>query len=139
MSIPVYTSIVVTMDETTLSCGDPINSPNKKFSLVFRDDGNLVLYENSGGSRTGKWNSETADTGANRVVSQGDGNVVVYKDQDPEWGSGTADVREAAPFIMCDRTGVYNPDPFNNSDVARHNYTGVLFLVNILIIFFLFL
>ncbi|MBL8950432.1 MAG: hypothetical protein JNK82_06625, partial [Myxococcaceae bacterium] len=43
--------------------------------LTYQQDGNLVLYRNSGGAG---WSSGTPGTSAGRAIMQTDGNLVVY-------------------------------------------------------------
>lgn len=54
--------------------------------VVMQGDGNLVTYGSSGAS----WASNTAGTGANRLVVQNDGNLVLYAGSRPVWSSNTA-------------------------------------------------
>jgi hypothetical protein len=48
-------------------------SNNNRYYLIFQNDGNLVLYNRSGGSI---WDSKTSDRGKSGF--QDDGNLVVY-------------------------------------------------------------
>ena len=50
-------------------------------------DGNLVLYRRS--DMRVLWNSETQGRGGDRVVMQGDGNLVIYDGGTARWNSHT--------------------------------------------------
>ncbi|OPB92594.1 hypothetical protein [Elizabethkingia occulta] len=54
------------------------NSSNGAYSLVFENDGNLVVYDSSGAIT---WNSETEGEGS-RTIFQRDGNLVIYNTED---------------------------------------------------------
>ncbi|KAL2087159.1 hypothetical protein ACEWY4_018218 [Coilia grayii] len=69
-----------------LQKGDYLLSNNRNFKAIFQDDGNFVIYtwkpiwaSNTGGCRN-----------ADRVVMQGDCNLVMYSNSDnPLWAAGT--------------------------------------------------
>jgi len=95
------TAVAVKFDETTLNCGDSIDSPNNKFSLVLEHDGDLVLYDYSNEPHEARWFSMTNGTNGSHVVFQGDGNMVMYNDRNqsafhnnhlhrPVWDSNTS-------------------------------------------------
>jgi hypothetical protein len=54
-----------------------LHSANLKFSLVFQNDGNLVIYADGNNAI---WSSGTYNTGAREFVYQNDGNLVIYGD-----------------------------------------------------------
>ena len=58
-----------------LELGQSVTSQNARFSLMLRRDGNLVLNE----GLTMLWSSDTAGTGAHRVVMQHDGDLAMYR------------------------------------------------------------
>ncbi len=64
--------------KTTLYHGDSVTSSDGRFRLAFEEDGNLVLRLLANGKEL--WSSGTAGSQANRVVMQGDGNLVIYSD-----------------------------------------------------------
>lgn len=66
----------------------PLTSANGRYRLLYQTDGNLVLYDDAGG--TTPWTAGTAGTGAGQAVMQGDGNFVVYDAQGSAvWFTGT--------------------------------------------------
>jgi hypothetical protein len=68
---------------------DSITSENGAYTLIYQDDGNLVLYENSG--PTPIWASGTVDDNPGVAQMQYDGNFVVYDgDNTPVWASDTS-------------------------------------------------
>jgi hypothetical protein len=70
-----------------LGIGQSRTSVNGKYTVTFQNDGNLVMYEQSGSP---VWASNTAGSGATRAVMQEDGNFVVYKqDGSPAWATNT--------------------------------------------------
>ena len=85
-------SIVVTIPDRLnagrrLLAGQAIVSPNGRYRLVYQSDGNLVLYDLTGG--TARW--FTGTTGApGQVVLQTDGNLVIYSAGNAAlWFTGT--------------------------------------------------
>jgi len=128
---------VVHMNEYTLYLGDSIQSPNKKYDLIFQQDQNLVLYENVGDGkpRIPKWATATDNTGANRIVFQGDGNIVAYEGNDYKWESGTHKHNEDPPIRMenTNSSGLAT-NPFRDSAVKEaesesHTWTARLFVL----------
>lgn len=64
-----------------------INSANGNFSLVFQQDGNLVLYDQK---NSPLWSSGTNGQKASRCVMQKDGNFVIYNIfKEAIWSSNT--------------------------------------------------
>lgn len=59
----------------TLEPGQFVASPSGRFRLMFRYDGNLVLYEEG----TALWSSGTAGTGTDRLMMGDDGALVMHK------------------------------------------------------------
>jgi hypothetical protein len=69
-----------------------ITSADGRFSLIYQDDGNLVLYRLA--DWTPLWASNTYGTSAGEVIMQGDGLLVIYDGPlgnggNPVWTSGT--------------------------------------------------
>jgi hypothetical protein len=60
----------------TLSPGAWISSTDSRFTLIYQDDGNVVLYRNADGHPL--WNSHTQGTSPGIAVMQHDGNFVAY-------------------------------------------------------------
>jgi hypothetical protein len=104
------------------ACGDPANTcvghrvlpmgahfsaPDRKATLVFQFDGNLVDYDEHGRAR---WASNTIHRGS-RCVFQTDGNLVVYAaDGRPVWASNTAG--HARDYLVVQGDGnivIYDP------------------------------
>jgi hypothetical protein len=71
---------------SVLNAGYYIRSSDKRYALLVKYDGNLVLY---GPGYHVLWASNTAGTGANRAAMQIDGNFVVYAANTPKWSSKT--------------------------------------------------
>ena len=75
--------------------------PFGKVYLTMQSDGNLVMYKNSGGVA---WASNTARSGATKMLFQTDGNLVLYKSdgRTAVWSSRTANkctAPNASPVI----------------------------------------
>jgi hypothetical protein len=69
--------------------GARLQSPNRRFELAFRTDGNLVLTDTANANRV-EWQSNTANLNATQCIFQGDGNLVIYPATGPAiWASGT--------------------------------------------------
>ncbi len=89
------TQHIGSISNDTLYAGDMITSPSGQFTLIYQDDGNLVLYSAAPGNPLGRavWNSGTSGRGPGRCAMQADGNLVIYAtkntDQNPLWSSGT--------------------------------------------------
>lgn len=54
------------------------------YTFAFQSDGNFVVYDHKNNPL---WNTGTANKGATRMVMQGDGNLVIYRDTEPLWNS----------------------------------------------------
>jgi hypothetical protein len=68
--------------------GDALTSGNRRYRLVFQDDGNLVLYDEV--ERAPLWATDTGGASGGFASMQGDGNFVVYDGQGvPRWASDT--------------------------------------------------
>ena len=83
-----------------LALGQSVASPDGRSSLVFRHDGNLVLYRDT----TLLWSSGTAGTGAHRLVMQHDGDLAMYRPlpygTDPVWRSRSGGVDGAVLSVQ---------------------------------------
>lgn len=75
------------VQDDQLRRGDTLVSLNGKTTLSLRDDGDLVLSLTSTGERL--WNAGTGGRGGNRLVMQGDGNLVLNADDRTVWNTGT--------------------------------------------------
>jgi len=70
----------------TLKKGQIINTFNGQYNLQMQEDGNLVLYQGI----YQRWSSGTVNSGACSFIAQGDGNLVLYKENgQPVWDSRT--------------------------------------------------
>src|SRR5262245_17215488 len=70
---------------------DILSSSDNSNLLQMQSNGDLVLYNLFGGLISKVWASNTAGKGANRVVMQVDGNLVIYTPTNiPVWATGTA-------------------------------------------------
>jgi hypothetical protein len=94
----VLTSWMVQDDQ--LRRGDTFVSLSGNTTLALRNDGNLVLYLTSTGERL--WNAGTAGRGGDRLVMQGDGNVVLYADGRSVWDTGTPEHPGASLALQDD-------------------------------------
>jgi hypothetical protein len=71
-----------------LNPGQSISSANGQYTLIYQDDGNLILYRNH--DRVPLWTSGTWDKPKEVCVMQSDGNLVIFDpDGVPVWASGT--------------------------------------------------
>ncbi len=90
-----------------------VYSPNRKYTLTFQKDGNLVIY-NAVGSAT--WSSGTWGNTSAVLVLQPDGNLVIYKDNTfatALWSSVTFGIKNVDMFLTIDDNGIavlYNKD-----------------------------
>ena len=97
-------TIVANSTDKTISL-QPENkfySPNKKYYVVFQDDGNLVVYENVYNNRSKDpwiWCSGTAGNNNAVCKMQNDGNLVIYNGNDPIWHTFTNEMRNAKLYI----------------------------------------
>ncbi len=68
--------------------GSQLVSPNGEYSLIYQEDGNLVLYDKN---KKVIWASNSNNTGKpGRAAMQDDGNFVVYNSEEkPVWASET--------------------------------------------------
>lgn len=80
--------------------GQSITSPSGRVRLVYRADGNLVLYDDA--RREELWSSGTSGT-PGRAILQLDGNLVVYdREGAARWSSGTSGNRNAYLVVEDD-------------------------------------
>lgn len=69
-----------------LKKGEYLLSPDTNSVLTLQDDGNLVLLNNF----LPVWSSQTTNRGGDRLIFQGDGNIVLYdKAMKPLWATST--------------------------------------------------
>lgn len=69
--------------------GQAIWSPDRSYRLIYQSDGNLVLYDDKGGSKD-TWANDRMGSALGYAVLQRDGNFVVYDElNNPVWASGT--------------------------------------------------
>ncbi len=78
----------------------PLYSCSKKYSFVFQQDGNLVLYNTE--TTKAVWSSSTGGTGADKAIFQSDGNLVVYRAGSAVWDSKTGGQSGAELVIQDD-------------------------------------
>ena len=88
-----------------LELGQSVSSSDGRSRLLFRNDGNLVLYR----EMEALWSSGTIGTGAQRVVMQHDGDLAIYRHPaygaEPVWRSRSGGFPGAALSVL-DRGGV---------------------------------
>lgn len=77
----------------------PVVSADKRFTLLYQSDGNLVLY----GPQGPLWSTSTNGQTVGFCAMQGDGNFVVYdKSTRPRWASHTAGHPAASLLVQND-------------------------------------
>lgn len=74
----------------TLARGSSIASCSGQYTLVHQNDGNVVLYNTTGGVTKVDWASHTPNQATTSLVMQSDGNLVLYDGPTPRWSSATA-------------------------------------------------
>jgi RHS repeat-associated protein len=68
--------------------GQSLTSSNRRYTLLLQQDGDLVLTRNADGAKI--WSTGTSGRPANRLLLQGDGNLVLAPDTgSATWTSGT--------------------------------------------------
>lgn len=89
-----------------LNKGDWLLSKNGEFKTIFQRDGNVVTYDLE--SNDAVWSTGTAGKkAANRLVVQGDGNVVLYtKNNKALWNTRTAADSPRNPRLKLNNRGV---------------------------------
>lgn len=82
--------------------GESIVSSNGIYIFVYQTDGNLVVYRKSGTTNTAIWNSNTYGKPSNRLIMQGDGNLVLYDANNAAvWSSRTGkNTPTSGPFKL---------------------------------------
>ncbi len=70
----------------TLTINQYLRSSDGRYALILRENGDLVLY---GPGYHTFWDSHTSGSNANRLVMQGDGNLVLYNGGVAKWSSKT--------------------------------------------------
>ena len=75
---------------SALNLDDNVISNSGRYLLAMQRDGNLVLYDRSGGGLRALWASNTAGQAVNDCAMQTDGNLVIYGFPNPIWASNTA-------------------------------------------------
>lgn len=82
-----------------LFAGQSLVSSNRRYRLLYQDDGNLVLIDDV--DRVALWASGTSGTTLGQVLLQGDGNLVVYDGSGVgQWSSGTAGIGANARVLV---------------------------------------
>lgn len=103
----------------TMMVGQQLETPDRKYRLIFQHDGNLVLRNTS---NKALWASGTAGRGGKFVKMQSDGNVVIRNgDNKALWATGTRTSGWARFTLRNDgNIMVYN----SNSYTLWHSNTG---------------
>lgn len=70
---------------TNITVGNSLQSPNAKYTAEMQSDGNFVIYNVSGSTKVAIWNTRTHVSGrttnttkGTRLIMQSDGNLVIY-------------------------------------------------------------
>jgi len=99
--------------------GLALSSDNREYTLIFQNDGNLVLYH----VRDNKalWASNTQGKNATSLVMQLDGNLVLYNSQNtPVWASNTAGKPFSYLTVQDDgNVVIYQPTPTWATNTAQ--------------------
>jgi Ricin-type beta-trefoil lectin domain-like len=104
------------MPEQELAMDAKINSANGNFTLIFQQDGNLVVYDRNNNPL---WATGTHGKKASRCVMQKDGNLVLYDIfKSPIWASNTHG-HEGALLVLHD-----------NGSLAVHSQEGSILWSN---------
>jgi hypothetical protein len=74
----------------------PMISDNGRYSFIFQNNGDLVLYDQF----TAVWNSNTCNNipRPNRCIMQSDGNLVLYHNNTPIWTHNKISDINQAPY-----------------------------------------
>lgn len=100
-SVPTATCTVTSFTAGTIFVKDqPFYSCSKNYSLVFQQDGNLVLYNVT--HKKAIWSSTTGMSKADQAIFQSDGNFVVYRTGVALWNSETGGRPGAQLFLQDD-------------------------------------
>lgn len=95
-----------------LNQDDQVVSNSGRYQLILQKDGNLVLYDLSGGQKA-LWTSGTSGQVANQCIMQTDGNLVLYdlsSGQKALWASGTSGHPNAYLRVQDDgNLAIYQP------------------------------
>jgi len=82
-----------------LFAGQALVSGNRRYRLLYQDDGHLVLIDDV--DRVALWGSGTAGTTLGQVLLQDDGNLVVYDGGGVgQWSTGTAGIGANARLLV---------------------------------------
>merc|ERR1712238_452608 len=125
------TTVTIKMDNTDKYTQYAINSRHNKFSLVFQDDGNLVLYDLSR-SRKSVWSTDTIHKEyivyhPTRLAFQGDGNLVLYADEaGDQWASDTTMSDGLFFLTVSGNMGIIEKSIYHNLD--KHGSAFELYL-----------
>ena len=105
------TSVNVLNPTQSLVSDQNLSSTDGHYGLSVQGDGNLVLYNNSNGTATAIWASNTSGHQAGYLAMQGDGNLVFYGPDDSViWASGTAGNPGAGVIMQPDgNLVIYSP------------------------------
>ncbi len=89
--------------------GDVLVSANRRFSLIYQTDGNVVLYD---GYATPVWQTETGGLapGNGRLVMQGDGNLVLYAIEDGEYGTPLWAINQIGATLVAGSHAILQDD-----------------------------
>lgn len=81
-----------------IQCAKSYYSQNRKYRVIYQNDGNLVVYDNTNNNAI--WNSGTATYNMRRCVMQVDGNLVIYSnDNKAAWHTHTNEKRNASLYL----------------------------------------
>jgi hypothetical protein len=94
---------------TKLYPGQSLNSTDGKYFVSLQTDGNLVDYAMVNGHAYPIWASNTSGKGAQFLIMQGDGNLVLYGNSGALWASNTTGQSGSGLVIQADgNLVVYN-------------------------------
>jgi len=111
--------------------GQKIYSPNKRFFLVWKSDGNLVLTDTKSSPWRNVWTSKTSGRVTTHCIMQPDGNLVIYNMNNPSgsqavWCTGTWNNPDAGLSVVDNgRVVIYNK--YRKERWSSTNDTGMRF------------
>jgi len=142
---PIELVSIITPDNSTLKqdvnlyMGNSIKSQNGQYIFIYQTDGNVCLYNTSGGDSI--WASMALHTPGN-LIMQGDGNLVAYDSGGiPRWSTGTSGqgvgpykvtVQNDRNVVLTDseNTVLWNTQTTTTTTVPNQVMVGVAYVQN---------
>jgi len=125
-STPASSQTILDSTTNSIGSGTAILSSDKHSVLKLQSDGSLDLFTNF----TRTWSSKSNNTAANKLILQGDGNLVLYTTSNsPVWSSNTYGSNANKLVLQSDGNLVlYTPSnsPVWSSNTAIQDQTGLV-------------